>query len=164
MWNVFKWATIECVRDGKTVVAYGCTFRRAGDFMAIDLPSGWQTIWYYQPAMRPRATDRGVEYQPSYKAMKTGKWTTVFLYGGIICENIVQALARGILCEAMGRLNYRENRPLVLSVHDEAVAEVPEDRADIKRFAAVMEERSPWIEKMGVPIAVEAWTGDRYKK
>lgn len=156
LWNALKWAGIECVRDGKTVTVYGCTFRRSGDFMAIDLPSGWQTIWYYQPAMRPRANFKGqLEYQPSYKAMKAGKWVTIFLYGGLFCENIVQALARGILVEAMGRLNYREKKPLVLTVHDEAVAEVDEDKADLKRFKAVMEERSAWIERLGIPIAVE---------
>ena len=164
MWNAFKWAVTECVRDGRTVTAYGCTFRRAGEFMAIDLPSGWQTVWYYQPTMRPRATNYGVEYQPSYKAWKGGKWITVFLYGGIICENVVQALARGLLVEAMGRLNYRTSKLVVLSVHDEVVCEVPEDRADLALFEATMIERSSWVEKMGVPIAVEAWTGGRYKK
>lgn len=164
LWNALKWAVKECVAHGRTITVYGCTLRIVGDFMAIDLPSGWQTVWYYQPAMRPRETARGVEYQPSYKAMKSGKWITVFLYGGILCENIVQALARGILVEAMGRLNYREQKQIVLSVHDEAVCEVPEDKADLPRFISAMEERSPWIERMGVPIAVEAWTGSRYKK
>ena len=93
LWNAFKVAVTECVRYGKTVQVYGCTFRRSGDFMAIDLPSGWQTIWYYRPQMHVRD-----EYGPSpcYWAMKTGQWTRIYLYGRIICENIVQALARGV--------------------------------------------------------------------
>lgn len=164
LWNGFNWAVTECVRTGRTVMAHGCTFRMAGDFMAIDLPNGWQTIWYYKPAMRPRATTYGVKMQPSYQAMKSGKWVTVFLYGGIVFENVDQALSRGILVEAMGRLNYQSNMPVVLSVHDEAVTEVWEHEANEERFVALMEQRSPWIEKMGVPIKVEAWLGKRYRK
>ena len=163
LWAAFKAAVTECVRDGRTVMSYGCIFRRAGDFMAIDLPSEWQTLWYYQPAMRPRATDRGIEYQPSYKVMKGGKWTTIFLYGGIICENVVQALARGLLVSAMGRLE-NAGKPIVLTVHDEAVCEVPEDRADLARFEAIMPERPRWAERMGIPVAAECWSGYRYKK
>jgi DNA polymerase len=161
LWNAFKVAVTECVRYGKTVEVYGCTFRRSGDFMAIDLPSGWQTLWYYRPQMHVRD-----EYGPSpcYWAMKAGQWTRIYLYGGIICENIVQALARGILVEAMGRLNYREKRPVVLSVHDEAICEVPEGMADKAFFKAIMEETPAWVTKMGVPIEVEAWIGPRYRK
>jgi DNA polymerase len=161
LWAALKEAVGVCVRWGRTIEVYGCRFRMAGDFMAIDLPSGWQTLWFYGPHMRERE-DWGE--CPAYWAMKNGRWTRVSLYGGLLCENIVQALARGILCEAMGRLNYREKQPIVLSVHDEAIAEVPEDRADIARFQSVMEERSPWIERLKIPIAVEAWSGYRYKK
>ena len=64
----------------------------------------------------------------------------------------------------MGRLNYREKRPVVLSVHDEAICEVPEAMADKARFKAIMEETPTWVAKMGVPLEVEAWTGSRYRK
>jgi DNA polymerase len=165
LWNALKWAGLECVRNGKTVTVYGCVLRRHGEFMAIDLPSGWQTIWYYQPAMRERLDPRTGErsWQPSYKAMKMGKWTTIFLYGGILCENIVQALARGLLVSAMGRLT-KAGHPLVLSVHDEAICEVPEAVADKAMFQAIMEERPAWAERMVIPIAVDAWVGNRYRK
>jgi DNA polymerase len=166
MWRAFKYAVEDVIgRKRDTVTVYGCTFRMDGEFMRIDLPSGWQTLWFYQAKMRLRINlvTKAESWQPSYKVTKDGKWETVFLYGGILCENIVQALARGILCEAMGRLEYQEKMPLVLSVHDEALAEVPED-TDIKRFVSCMEQRSDWIARMGVPISVETWEGPCYKK
>lgn len=165
-WKGLHWAVNTCIREGKRVVVYGCTFSIDGYFMRIDLPNGWQTIWYYQPAMQWRngRNGRQGEYQPSYKAMKAGKWLTVFLYGGIICENLSQALARGLLVEAMMRMEYRESWPLVLSVHDEAVCEVWEKDADRKRFKAVMEERSDWVKTLQIPIAVEEYVDTRYKK
>jgi len=166
MWRSFQYAAHDVIGGKRDeVCVYGCSFRMDGEFMRIDLPSGWQTLWFYQAKMRLRANPftKKEEGSPSYKVMKSGKWTTVFLYGGLLCENIAQALARGILCEAMGRLEYREKMPLVLSVHDEAVAEVPED-TDIKKFVACMEQRSPWIERMGVPIAIDAWQGACYRK
>jgi DNA polymerase len=166
MWKAFKWA-VQDVISGKRdqVTVYGCTFRIDGDYMRIDLLNGWQTLWFYSAKMRPRKSPftGEDEWQPSYKVMKKNAMVTVFLYGGIICENIVQALARGILCEAMLRLEHRERMPLVLSVHDEALAEVPEG-LDKKRFIATMEECSEWIEKLGVPIEIEAWEGREYRK
>ena len=165
MWRTFHEAVNICVGRGSTVRVYGCTFRRQGDFMAIDLPSGWQTIWYYQPAMRLRIDPQTKQesLQPSYWAMKSGKWLLVWLYGGIICENIVQALARGILVGAMGRLT-AAGHPLVLTVHDEVIAEVPLAVADKGQFKAIMLHRSKWIDDIGVPLDVDAWVGPRYKK
>lgn len=166
MWNAFKWATHDIISGKRPeVTVYGCTFRMDGNYMRIDLPNGWQTLWFYAARMRPRISPftKKEEWSPSYKVMKSGKWTTVFLYGGIICENIVQALARGILCEAMVRLEYRERMPLVLSVHDEALAEVDEG-TDKARFIACMEECSDWITRLGVPIEIEAWEGPCYRK
>lgn len=161
MWEALKRAVGECVKWGRTVEVYGCRFRIAGDFMAIDLPSGWQTIWYYRPHLHVKpGWDTS---SPHYWAMKMGRWTRISLYGGILCENIVQALARGILVSAMGRLT-AAGKPLVLSVHDEAIAEVDEDKADLARFKAIMEDRPEWVARMGVPIEVEAWSGNRYRK
>ncbi len=164
MWQAFKEALLLCIGRGRTVKTYGCTFRLAGEYMAIDLPSGWQTLWYYAPAMRTKTWPDGKQtLEPSYKAMKIGQWTTVFLYGGLICENIVQALARGLLVGAMGRLT-QAGMPIVLTVHDEAVVEVAADAADEALFVRTMEAAPRWAEDIGIPIAVEAWTGNRYRK
>lgn len=58
----------------------------------------------------------------------------------------------------------RANYPIVLTVHDEAVCEVDEDKADLHQFEQLMSEPTPWADRIGIPIAVEAWVGDRYRK
>ena len=161
LWEALKHACMDCVKFGCTVEVYGCTFRREGDFMAIDLPSGWQTIWYYRPHLHVKPGWDSPS--PHYWAMKAGQWTRIGLYGGLLCENIVQALARGILVAAMERLT-TAGKPIVLTVHDEVICEVKEDEADLDRFKAIMEERPEWVARMGVPIEVEAWSGARYRK
>lgn len=160
MWKVFKDVATDCVRNGRTARVYGCCFRRDGDYMAIDLPSGWSTIWFYRPHMH----DRG-DYGPSpaYWAMKQGQWTRIHLYGGLLTENIVMACQRAVLVSAMGRLT-KAGFPLVLNVHDEAICEVPKAHADVDRFKAIMEEHLDWVEAMKVPINVDAWVAPRYHK
>jgi DNA polymerase bacteriophage-type len=104
---------------------------------------------------------------PAYlKPMKSGKLKRVYLYGGILTENIVQALARGLLCSAMGRLEYQEKMPVVMTVHDEIICEVRAELADLERFKKAMigPTGNGWEVKMGVPIQVDAWSGTRYRK
>ena len=160
LWEALKHACMECVKFGRRVELHGCVFRRAGDFMAIDLPSGWSTIWFYRPHLH---TKPGWDSpSPHYWAMKAGQWKRISLYGGIIAENIVMACQRATLVGAMGRLT-QADMPLVLNVHDEAIAEVEEGKADLDIFKATMEERPEWVARMGVPIETEVWSGQRYK-
>jgi hypothetical protein len=76
------------------------------------------------------------------------------------CENAVQGLARDVMAEAMLRVN-AAGYPVVLTVHDEVVAEAPATRS-AKEFRTIMEMVPHWAK--GFPIAAKAWQGDRYKK
>ena len=51
-------------------------------------------------------------------------WTEVETYGGKLVENIVQAISRDVLAEAMYRLSMMKDFEIVMHVHDEAIAEV----------------------------------------
>jgi DNA polymerase len=161
LWEAFQQAVRECVGLGRTVEAYGCRLYMAGEWMAIDLPSGWQTLWYFRPHMHTRP---GWGPSPHCWAMKSGKWTRRALYGGLLTENVVQALARGLMCGAMGRLEVRHGMPIVMTVHDEIVAEVTTATADLDRFKAIMAEPPDWAQAMQIPIAVTGWCEDRYRK
>ena len=57
-----------------------------------------------------------------------------------------------------------ENRgfPVVLTVHDELVVEHPAITEDLVKD--IMAERPQWAVDIGLPIAVEAWNGKRYRK
>ena len=82
-------------------------------------------------------------------------------YEPIIVHNCTQAFCRDLLAEAMLRLE-AANYPLVLHVHDEAVAEVPEGWGSLDEFNQIMEVVPPWAK--GMPIKAEGWVGYRYQK
>jgi DNA polymerase len=76
-------------------------------------------------------------------------------------ENVVSGIARDLLAGAMLRLE-RAGYKIVLHVHDEAVAEVPEDFGSIEEFTRLMTQRPSWT--LDLPIAAKAWTGQRFNK
>jgi DNA polymerase len=82
-------------------------------------------------------------------------------YGGQLTENVVQALARELLVHAMLNAE-RRGFPVVMHCHDEMVTEHPTITVALMR--EIMGERPEWAVKLGVPVAVEAWVGKRYRK
>jgi DNA polymerase len=76
-------------------------------------------------------------------------------------ENIVQAISRDLLAEAMIRIE-TVGYSIVLHVHDEIVAEVPEGFGSTEEFSKMMIQSPPWA--LGLPIAATAWTGKRFCK
>jgi DNA polymerase bacteriophage-type len=141
--------------------AYGVAYRKVDGWLVAELPSGWQRIWYPEPRpFHDVAFDKNAWF---YSAYKGGKLSHAKAYGGLLTENTVQGLARGLLVASMMRLE-RNNYPIVLTVHDEAVCEVDEAKADVHEFEQLMAEPTQWAREIGIPIAVEAWQGDRYRK
>jgi DNA polymerase len=96
-------------------------------------------------------------------AYKQGHMVTVNAYGGLLTENVVQALARDLMVTAMFKAE-RENMPVILTVHDEIVSEVRSDLADAKALRQIMEDRPAWAMELGIPVSAETWTGDCYRK
>lgn len=91
----------------------------------------------------------------------TRQWSRYALYGGIIIENVVQAIARDLLAEAQLRLD-RRGYEMVLTVHDESIALVRKTFGSLEEFVAIMSEVPAWAD--GLPVLVEAWRGERYRK
>jgi DNA polymerase len=97
----------------------------------------------------------------TYQAVKDHKWRKVIAWHGHLTENAVQAHARELLVDAMLRFEDR-GFPIVLHCHDEIVVEHPEITASLMQ--EIMSEPPQWAIDLGVPIAVEAWVGRRYRK
>lgn len=92
----------------------------------------------------------------------TKQWKRLSTYGGKLTENAVQAIARDVFFYGM-RNAAREGYPIVLRVHDELVAEVPEGSPlTLDRLAACMSVRPPWA--VGLPLAAAGFTTTRYRK
>ncbi len=154
-------------------------FRKAGSFLWALLPSG-RALCYPYPELRMVMTPWGEEKeqltfmtvvdQTQKKKAKVladpnskGRWQRVSTYGGSLAENMTQAIARDLLADAMRAIE-AEGIEVVFHVHDEAVAEVKQFRAQyaLDRMVKIMSTTPAWAK--GLPLAAEAWSGKRYRK
>lgn len=78
-----------------------------------------------------------------------------------IVHNCTQGYCRDLLSWAMLRLE-EKGYPIVLHVHDEAAAELPEGRGSLAEFNRIMTEVPHWA--AGMPIRAEGWENKRYHK
>src|SRR5690606_27233483 len=125
-WRALRDAALEAMKTGRGE-ARGVVYRREGEWLSVELPSG-RKLWYARPAVQIGYTPWGAEQEEVWVwgvDSYTKQWRKYSLYGGLQAENIVQAVARDIMCGGMLRLE-RAGYPVVLTVHDEIVSETPE--------------------------------------
>lgn len=140
-------------------------------FLVCRLPSG-RYLWYWKPSVKMAKTPWGAEkptlfYWGSHP--KTGEWCELKTYGGALFENITQAVARDIMVNGM--LNAEAaGYEMVLTVHDELLAEVADDdetggwsaKESLEDFMKLMCQLPTWA--AGFPVAAEGWVAQRYRK
>lgn len=138
----------------------GVSFVRYPRAVLIRLPSGRHLV-YRQPSIQ-WSEDRG-RRQFCYMGSGGGGWMLQRAWPGKIVENIVQAVARDVLAEHMIEL-HRMGVPLIATVHDELVAEVPEAKADhtFQRMQTVMASAPVW--GASLPMGAAGFIADRYHK
>jgi DNA polymerase len=126
LWGDLEGCAIRAIQTRKKVISIhkNIEFNCNGEVMAIKLPSGRQ-LFYQNPTF---AHNKWGKQSIQYKGMDqtTKQWDNVDTYGGKLTENIVQAIARDLLADAMQRLD-AEGYNIVMHVHDEAVVEIPID-------------------------------------
>lgn len=134
------------------------------DTLNLRLPSG-RILYYHNPRLTPGTDPRGLTVlNISYHGVDsyTGKWSAISTYGGKLVENCVQAVSRDILAAAMLRLN-AAGYPIVMHVHDEVVAEVPEGFGSVEDFEKIMSQKEAWFSDWPIK-ASGGWRGKRYRK
>ena len=173
-WYACQEAVIEAVSNPgqrfslfNNRVVVRCTRNRA--FLYIYLPSG-RPLAYFRPKIREEEVERddgstwikrsvtveGVDSRGGANA-----WGKVYLYGGIIWENIIQALCRDLLAHGMMAAE-AAGYPICLHVHDEAVAEVPFGTGSAEEFQTVLSAKPKWA--AGFPLVSAGWEDERYVK
>jgi DNA polymerase len=160
-WNQVNADLKACVCNKEIIVREKYAMAVQNDFLFIRLPSG-RCLAYYKPSF---AGNGEVQYQGVNS--QTKKEENVKIYGGKIVENIVQAIARDILANAMLNIDSETCFDVIISVHDEIIAEFPSDtmvRAETYKdaFEKCMLNQPVWAEN--IPLAVETTIKRRYEK
>jgi DNA polymerase len=159
-WRRFERAAYQAVISGQKICSanYHVAWEMEAGTLWLTLPSG-RKLAYPEAKVVPGKFDgtRALRYKDNAK----GGWRDFDAWYGCLVENLVQATARDILAAAMRRLE-TAGYPIVLTVHDEIVCEVPEGFGSVEDFHRLMVEVPDWAE--GLPLAAKAWTRPRYAK
>lgn len=164
LWYAQERAAIRALRHKGEVIMEGrVKWAVRGQFLVCQLPSG-RSIVYYRPSIRMALAPWG-EMKETIHFWGTNSQTKQFeeqrTYGGKLVENITQASARDIMAYAMLRAEEADYR-IILTVHDELVAEVPNGFGSVDEFCDIICRVDRWAD--GCPISAEGWRGKRYKK
>lgn len=158
-WYRLQDAFLEVTEYGGEIEVGPFAIAKIDGLVVNRLPSG-RLIAYQGMSIGQRVDARG-RSRPSLKyASRKGPEHT---FGGKLTENATQGATACLLRRAMVELE-RIGIPVVLTVHDEIVAEVPEHEADegLEVMQEVMCEVPGWCE--GMPIATTGYHCDRYRK
>jgi DNA polymerase len=118
---------------------------------AILLPNGMSLRY---PSLT--STKAGLTYQSMGKPVST--------YGGRITENVVQALARIVLCDHMLQIQRRPEFEVVLTVHDEVIALSQQDNPQDKLDSMIDIMRQPPQWALDLPLDAEGGWDVSYSK
>lgn len=167
LWYSFNDAAIRVIQNGGSLRVRCCTFARECDCirgttcMTVSLPSG-RKLYYVEPSVGenrwggPSITYMGVNDK--------NKWGRIETYGGKLVENVVQAIARDCLAQAIEHLE-AAGLPVVFHIHDEVVidtAAFDTNDAMLDTVVKIMSTPIPWAE--GLPLGADGWVGAFFKK
>ena len=178
-------AGLACEFPGKAFIAGRMAFKviehKGRSWLHMRLPSG-RDLKYYAPSWiepkkitRPKKLENGYggftwvdeeviipgEFRYWAVDSKTTQWMETTSYGGQLNADADQGFASDLL--RRGMLNLESiGYPLVGSVHDEGIAEVDIERANIPDAERAMLDQPPYTD--GLPLAVETKLQPRYWK
>ena len=147
--------------EGRTTVSlqYGIKFIYSPGLLFIQLPSG-RKLAYPRPAIGKGKFDNDVV---TYEGMEqtTKQWVQLDTYGPKLVENIVQAVARDCLGEAMIKVD-KAGYDIAFHVHDEIILDVPRDYGSMTEVNNIFGEPIDWAP--GLLLKAEGYTCSYYQK
>jgi len=140
-----KWKEKVILRDDEAVIA-GITYKK-GDTVVVE-----------------REEER-VKMATLVQRIKNSQKTWAHVWGGVVMENVAQGLARDVFVDrwlALEEEGYDDH--VILSVHDELLMEVDEDKADqaLADAERILSTSPSWIPEL--PLAAEGKILDVYTK
>jgi DNA polymerase len=91
----------------------------------------------------------------------TRRWMRTTTYGGKWCENICQGGSSDFIRYGMKNLEM-EQQDLIMTVHDEAISEVPDEFANLQTSIKFFTRKEAWAKDF--PLAAEGFVADRFQK
>ncbi len=150
-WRTCGKALDNMVVGGSGYISEEFNIRYEGE--TVVLPNGSKL---YYPDLEVFKNEETGEVEMRYRSRK--QWTKI--YSGLLCENIIQALARGVIVEYLVTIGSKYG--VALQVHDEIVSVVPLSAKDnaVTFIEKVMSVAVSWLP--GLPVACEVKAGPSY--
>ena len=153
-WDVDR-AAKECIKKRMPTETHGIRFDYQSGMMFTTLPSG-RRLAYVKPRIgENRFGGESVTYMG---VGGTKKWERLESYGAKFVENLVQGIARDILCHAMQTL---KNCAIVGHIHDEIIIEA-DRRMSVEAVCEQMGRTPPWAK--GLLLRADGYECDFYQK
>lgn len=186
-WKLYETAIRKVMRGEGPQTVGPVTFERKPPYLTILLPSG-RRIFYFKPKIESRTTltnkwkwvrdpktgiskkvretwTRLVFTHMGRDNTPTGRnvWRRIESHGGVIIENIVQAIARDVLCVGLMRA-HRAGFKLIGHAHDEAIARGPvgDPKFTYQYLCDILKQAIDWAK--GLPLGAAGWSGIYYRK
>ncbi len=163
LWNKLEKAMKTCMRRGsETVICGGATlkFMYDGKSCKIVLPSG--RALYYRGLHGAENSYGGIDLM-YLDYTRGGNALRVHMWGGVILENVTQAIARDVLVDIMWRVKEREpDSQCIATVHDEVWYL---NKPDVPMLDILLDEMAKPISwAKDLVTKGDGITSDRYRK
>jgi DNA polymerase bacteriophage-type len=157
-WKDMQGAAVRAIQNpGMVTAACRCRLVVENGYLWMRLPSGRRICWK-SPWLTPgREEWMGPQINYWGKDRYTRQWGKQETYGGSLFQSATQGSARDVMADAMLRM-WDAGLDLRGTVHDEIIA-----AGDcLKQMIDIMLQPPAWCADL--PLKVEGWTGDFYRK
>lgn len=155
LWWAVDRAVKRAVKERSRTETHGIKFEYKSGFLFIELPSK-RRLAYAKPQIGENKF--GGESVTYMGIGATKKWERLESYGPKFVENIVQAISRDLLVNAMRNLSEKR---IVAHVHDELIIECGEGDS-IENICSEMGKTPPWAK--GLLLRADGYECEFYKK
>lgn len=155
LWRDVDFASKTAIKKHRKTTLKDISFEYKSGMLIITLPSSRQ-LFYVKPRMeRNRFGGESITYEGVGIGKRSERQET---YGAKLVENIVQAISRDILCEALQTFKHSN---IVMHIHDEIVIEA-DPRMSIEAVCKQMSRTPDWAK--GLKLDADGFTCLYYQK